>query len=253
MVENLENENFTKIAAPIYGRGFVKLYCEAVGIDPEPLVREFMDIYNGNRTPTIRMREKKPAPVAAPAAAPVETPSEPIPAEPPAAEEEPVKEPIPTPPPVAEVAFSLEQETIAPTRTPAEPPAPEPPAPEETEDEPEEADEPAEPRRMAFASSRYAPPLPPEDAARPRFSVPPAAWRILLLAIAAAFVLWVLLVCVKALYHATMTPPAERGEGPRVEETAAKAKTEAPAAAIPGKAAEKAPRKPMDVPPLYID
>ena len=33
VVEDLENENFTRIPAPIYGRGFVKLYCEAVGLD----------------------------------------------------------------------------------------------------------------------------------------------------------------------------------------------------------------------------
>ena len=33
MLADLENENCSKIAAPIYGRGFVKLYCEAVGIE----------------------------------------------------------------------------------------------------------------------------------------------------------------------------------------------------------------------------
>lgn len=56
-VEALEKEDFSKIAAPIYGRGFVKLYCEAVGIaDYKPLVDEFMDIYSGNKPPTIRMK-----------------------------------------------------------------------------------------------------------------------------------------------------------------------------------------------------
>ncbi|MGN0855210.1 MAG: helix-turn-helix domain-containing protein [Kiritimatiellia bacterium] len=61
-VEDLENENFSRIAAPIYGRGFVKLYCEAVGLDPGPLIDEFMEIFNGNRQPTIRRREES-APV----------------------------------------------------------------------------------------------------------------------------------------------------------------------------------------------
>ena len=37
-VEGLEREDFSKIVAPIYGRGFVKLYCEAVGLEPKPLV-----------------------------------------------------------------------------------------------------------------------------------------------------------------------------------------------------------------------
>ena len=38
VVEGLENEDFSKIVAPIYGRGFVKLYCETVGLEPKPLV-----------------------------------------------------------------------------------------------------------------------------------------------------------------------------------------------------------------------
>lgn len=56
IVEDLENERFGKIVAPIYGRGFVKLYCEAVGIDPKPMVAEFMDIFSGNRRTIIRER-----------------------------------------------------------------------------------------------------------------------------------------------------------------------------------------------------
>lgn len=67
----LENEDFSLFAAPIYGRGFVKLYCEAVGLDANVMVAEFMDIFNGNREPTIRTRED--APLTPP------TPSEPQP------------------------------------------------------------------------------------------------------------------------------------------------------------------------------
>lgn len=59
VVEDLENENFTKIAAPIYGRGFVKLYCEAVGLDPKPMVECFMDIYNGKHEIKIKERPVK--------------------------------------------------------------------------------------------------------------------------------------------------------------------------------------------------
>jgi len=47
ILEQLEREDFSKIVAPIYGRGFVKLYCEAVGLDPKPLVEAFMVLYNG--------------------------------------------------------------------------------------------------------------------------------------------------------------------------------------------------------------
>ena len=73
-IEDLENENFTRIAAPIYGRGFVKLYCGVVGLDPKPLVQEFMDIYNGNKQPTIKFKKsvRNAEPVAR--QAPQETP-----------------------------------------------------------------------------------------------------------------------------------------------------------------------------------
>ena len=56
VIDGLENEDFSMIAAPIYGRGFVKLYCEAVGLEPKPFVDEFMEIINGNREIPIRER-----------------------------------------------------------------------------------------------------------------------------------------------------------------------------------------------------
>ena len=64
IVEGLEKEDFSRIAAPIYGRGFVKLYCEAVGLEAKPFVEEFMEIMNGNRCVTIKERPiEMPAPV----------------------------------------------------------------------------------------------------------------------------------------------------------------------------------------------
>ena len=60
-VQELESENFSHIAAPIYGRGFVKLYCEAVGLEAKPFVNEFMDIYNGVHDVSIKERDVRPA------------------------------------------------------------------------------------------------------------------------------------------------------------------------------------------------
>ncbi len=79
-LQELENEDFSHIAAPIYGRGFVKLYCEAVGLDPKPFIAEFTDILSGNRDLTIKERpikeespvEEAPSPEA-PAGAPTST------------------------------------------------------------------------------------------------------------------------------------------------------------------------------------
>lgn len=76
IVEGLEKEDFSRIAAPIYGRGFVKLYCEAVGLEAKPFVEEFMEIMNGNRGVTIKER-------------PIEMPA-------------PVQDAVPPPPPAAE-------------------------------------------------------------------------------------------------------------------------------------------------------
>ena len=82
VVEGLENENFSKIVAPIYGRGFVKLYCEAVGLEPKPLVDAFMEIYSGNRGASAAKPE--------PAAPPQQPPTKPAAPEPPPAPTRPI-------------------------------------------------------------------------------------------------------------------------------------------------------------------
>ncbi len=87
VVENLENENFSSFAAPIYGRGFVKLYCEAVGLDPKPMIEEFMEIYNGNRSLAIKERPVQPS-----TEKPVAEPPQPAPRPAPAPEPSPQPE-----------------------------------------------------------------------------------------------------------------------------------------------------------------
>ena len=88
MVDDLEREDFSHIAAPIYGRGFVKLYCEAVGLESKPFIDEFMEILNGNRDLQIKERavepekekpEASPVAAAAPDAAVPDVPQDPIP------------------------------------------------------------------------------------------------------------------------------------------------------------------------------
>jgi hypothetical protein len=75
IVEDLEQEDFRRIAAPIYGRGFVKLYAEHLELDPTPLINEFMDIYSGKRTPVVGRRPVDPAPAPAQEATPAPTPT----------------------------------------------------------------------------------------------------------------------------------------------------------------------------------
>ena len=40
-LQEMEHDDFSSFAAPIYAKGFIRLFARAVGIDPEPLVKEF--------------------------------------------------------------------------------------------------------------------------------------------------------------------------------------------------------------------
>ena len=71
IVEGLEKEDFRRIAAPIYGRGFIKLYAELLELDPEPLIVDFMNLYNGTRPPSVLTKKvlepaDDPAPIPTP-------------------------------------------------------------------------------------------------------------------------------------------------------------------------------------------
>ena len=43
IVDDLENDDFHRIAATIYGKGFIKLFAECVDLDPEPLIVDYME------------------------------------------------------------------------------------------------------------------------------------------------------------------------------------------------------------------
>jgi cytoskeletal protein RodZ len=44
-LEALENDDFSRIAAPMYAKGFLKLYAEYLGLDAAPLIREYMELH----------------------------------------------------------------------------------------------------------------------------------------------------------------------------------------------------------------
>ncbi len=153
IINAMEREDFSMIKAGIYGRGFVKLICECVGIsDPKPLVAEFMDIYEGRRPPVVqdsfqpnpqaRLSVPRPAPAAPPATGPIVPPaSEPVappapdlfapsapdPVAPPMPEPIPQPAPEPIAPPEPEpIAASAPEPIAQPAPEPVAPPAPEP-------------------------------------------------------------------------------------------------------------------------------
>ena len=43
-VEAIDKNEFHVLIAPIYAKGFIRLYAEYVGLDPAPLVRQFNEI-----------------------------------------------------------------------------------------------------------------------------------------------------------------------------------------------------------------
>lgn len=91
VIEDLENDNYKRIAAPIYGRGFIKLYAGLLGLDPQPLIDDYMAAVTGTPKPS-----SVPAPHSEPRATVPPPPS--APAMPPEAAPPPV---MVTPPPIA--------------------------------------------------------------------------------------------------------------------------------------------------------
>lgn len=275
-VEALEKEDFSKIAAPIYGRGFVKLYCEAVGIeDPKPLIDEFMDIFTGNRPPTIRMRKSVSPPAEVPPEAPAAPPpqidadapiaakdEEPAPqlessgADIPfqttfagtAAEDERIETPVENAPP-SEFLFSLESEIVKPVETQSETPVAEKAG--SGEDGEDFLSHPKPPFRKG--PSRYAAPQPMEyDRKNPlRFSIPPVVLRIGVLALGAILLIWLVFSGISCLYSATMSPPPEKEPAPDTVETAPGSENEK---TVSAPQEEKKPQKrvPMKIPALYV-
>lgn len=206
VVEDLENENFSRIVAPIYGRGFVKLYCEAVGIDSAPMIECFMDIYNGKHDLKIKER---PVKVREPEA---------ITADEPPVMEETRPGAIPGGA-VATNRSSLQDDLFsAGTRTEPETAAGDSGMPEHG-------------NRAAY--SRYSAPM--RDIHSLSAPVNPRVWRLALLAAASLVVLFIAFSGIKALYKATSPEPSTHEE-------------DRPVSPAPAQ-----PRKPAEVPPLYID
>ena len=267
-INELESEDFTHIPAPIYGRGFVKLYCETVGLDPKPLIAEFMDILNGNRADCIRERptaDSAPVATPEPVDAPQDEPAAPedsLPAdetdasdEPASADDEqPASEPpspaipepdpsmsddtVPEPPPRAPIISQQDffQETPLP-----EPVFPVPPIQATPLSRPVVPPSPPTTPRPAATNepqiSRYATPID-----QTRSYMAPAYGRIALLGAGAVLVILLVLLGLRTLYRATSAKPTPVPATPAVAEapkptTAEKAQTPAkkttPAAAKP--------------------
>ncbi len=63
IITAIENNDFSGIAAPLYGKGFIKLYAEAVGLDPQPLIRDYMEQHARTVHPSLRSERPPSAPL----------------------------------------------------------------------------------------------------------------------------------------------------------------------------------------------
>lgn len=52
-IEALERADFSRIASPIYAKGFIKLYAEWLEIDPAPLLREYLERHAPRERPPL--------------------------------------------------------------------------------------------------------------------------------------------------------------------------------------------------------
>jgi transcriptional regulator with XRE-family HTH domain len=54
MIDAIERNDFSRIDVPLYGKGFIKLYAECMGLDPEPLVREYLERHARSVRPSLK-------------------------------------------------------------------------------------------------------------------------------------------------------------------------------------------------------
>ena len=280
IVEDMEREDFHRIPAPIYGRGFVRLFAERVGLDPAPLINEFMEIFNGRKTP-LPATETAPQPPPPPPPQPTADEERPVPQQP--VEVQPVVTSAPIAPPPA-------PETAAQPQTSA-PVVDVPPSVRGLDlFDPEAADShhpitpppPAHPHEgkwespFASAYSEYvAPPNQGNAAQRFRDSlsvvshgvlgsvrhIPRNAWRIAVLSLGAIVVILLIVWGCNALYNATSTPSTDVkavSDQPKDEKAQQPAKSDVkdkpdqqggPSAPAAGTLKSTGPK----IEPLYID
>ncbi len=81
IVDDLEHDDFHRIAATIYGKGFIKLFAECVDLDPKPLIADYMRTVKGASEEDEPPAEASVAAVAPPPPAPSAPAEEPPPAD----------------------------------------------------------------------------------------------------------------------------------------------------------------------------
>jgi transcriptional regulator with XRE-family HTH domain len=53
IITAMENDDFSEMPAPTYAKGFIRLYAEYLGLDPEPLVAEYLEKHAQQTKPLV--------------------------------------------------------------------------------------------------------------------------------------------------------------------------------------------------------
>ena len=61
IIAALESDDYSVIPAPLYGKGFIKLYAEHVGLDPVPLINHYLSNYARTTRPTLKTELPPPS------------------------------------------------------------------------------------------------------------------------------------------------------------------------------------------------
>ncbi|MCE9614604.1 MAG: helix-turn-helix domain-containing protein [Lentisphaerae bacterium] len=65
-IEAIERDDYSVFAAPIYGKGFIRLYAQCVGLDPQPLLDAYAKAASGRKQPSLVSEGGPPVPAANP-------------------------------------------------------------------------------------------------------------------------------------------------------------------------------------------
>lgn len=68
-IQAMERDDFSRMAAPMYAKGFIKIYAEHLGLDPAPLLREYVELHMPRERPRLEVEASPPEPAAGPKAA----------------------------------------------------------------------------------------------------------------------------------------------------------------------------------------
>ena len=61
-LEAMERDDFSRMAAPMYAKGFIKIYADYLSLDPAPFLREYMELHAPKEHPALRTPEEVSSP-----------------------------------------------------------------------------------------------------------------------------------------------------------------------------------------------